>query len=103
MNSASHCARALEPILQYGEDCMVERDETSARNTAHRLRLLRKAEGEETALAWAARMGLSQSQLHNFVTGRRLTRDAAIRIATRVPGMTTDGFSWAAKVDWQSI
>jgi hypothetical protein len=57
---------------------------------AKRLRLLRKAEGEDSSSAWARRMNMSLPQYSNYEGGHPLSRDAAITLATRVPGLTTD-------------
>jgi transcriptional regulator with XRE-family HTH domain len=58
--------------------------------TSKRLRLLRKAEGDDSSSAWAERMGLTQPQLSNYENGIPLSRDAAIKMAEHVPGLTTD-------------
>jgi transcriptional regulator with XRE-family HTH domain len=57
---------------------------------AQRLRLLRKAEGGENSSRWAARMGMTLPQLSNYENGVPLSRNAAITMAKRVPGLTTD-------------
>ena len=57
---------------------------------AKRLRLLRIAEGEDSSGAWARRMGMSGPQYSNYENGIPLSRNAAITLATRVPGLTTD-------------
>lgn len=58
--------------------------------TAKRLRLLRVAEGGDNSSRWAARMGLTLPQLSNFENGVPLSKVAAIAMATKVPGLTTD-------------
>src|SRR4051812_27247175 len=57
---------------------------------AKRLRLLRKAEGCDNSSAWARRMGLTLPQLSNFENGVPLSRNAAINMVRRVPGLTMD-------------
>jgi transcriptional regulator with XRE-family HTH domain len=66
----------------------VEHDRDSA--IAKRLRLLRKAQGDDSASGWARRMDMSPQQYSNYESGYPLPRDAAITLATRVPGLTTD-------------
>jgi transcriptional regulator with XRE-family HTH domain len=52
-----------------------------------RLRLLRKAEGIETAMSFAARMGWAQSGMSQFETGKRqLPRDKALQLCDKIPG-----------------
>lgn len=57
---------------------------------ATRLRLIRLAEGETNSSRWAKRMGWTLPQLSNYENGVMISRDAAIRMANRVPGLTTD-------------
>lgn len=57
---------------------------------ARRLRQLRKAEGGESSTAWAKRMGMTLPQLSNYENGVPLSRNAAIVLVHRVPGLTTD-------------
>lgn len=66
--------------------------ETGGRESpvAVRLRLIRMAEGEANALRWAKRMGWSAPQLSNYENGVMISRDAAIKMANMVPGLTTD-------------
>lgn len=57
---------------------------------AKRLRILRRAEGVSKSSVWAARMGMSLQQLSNYENGRLLSRNSAITLAKRVPGLTLD-------------
>lgn len=57
---------------------------------ARRLRLLRKAEGGDNSTIWAKRMGMTLPQLSNYENGVKLSRDAAILMCKRVPGLTMD-------------
>jgi transcriptional regulator with XRE-family HTH domain len=57
---------------------------------ARRLRILRKAEGGDSSSAWAKRMGMTLPQYSNYENGVPLSKPAAVRLATRVPGLTTD-------------
>jgi hypothetical protein len=57
---------------------------------AQRLRLIRLAEGETNSTRWAKRMGWTVPQLSNYENGVLISRDAAIRMADQVPGLTTD-------------
>lgn len=57
---------------------------------ATRLRLIRMAEGETNSSRWAKRMGWTLPQLSNYENGVIISRDAAIRMANTVPGLTTD-------------
>lgn len=57
---------------------------------ATRLRLIRLAEGETNSSRWAKRMGWTLPQLSNYENGVLISRDAAIQMANRVPGLTTD-------------
>lgn len=57
---------------------------------AQRLRLIRMAEGETNSSRWAQRMGWTGPQLSNYENGVVISRDAAIQMANRVPGLTTD-------------
>lgn len=57
---------------------------------SRRLRLVRVAEGEENSSRWAKKMGWTLPQLSNYENGVLISRDAAIRMANRVPGLTTD-------------
>lgn len=57
---------------------------------ARRLRWIRLAEGETNSSRWAKRMGWTVPQLSNYENGVLISRDAAIRMADRVPGLTTD-------------
>ena len=57
---------------------------------AKRLRLVRLAEGETNSSKWAKRMGWTLPQLSNYENGVMISRDAAIRMADSVPGLTTD-------------
>ncbi len=57
---------------------------------AKRLRLLRKAQGNDSASVCAKHMSMSVAKYCNYENGYPLPRDAAITLATRVPGLTTD-------------
>lgn len=57
---------------------------------AKRLRLLRRAEGGDNSSTWAKRMGMTLPQLSNYENGVPLSKTAAITMAKRVPGLTTD-------------
>jgi hypothetical protein len=57
---------------------------------ARRLRLLRRAEGGDNSSTWARRMGMTLPQLSNYENGVPLSRNAAITMARKVPGLTTD-------------
>ncbi|MDE5451302.1 hypothetical protein GWE18_00225 [Bradyrhizobium sp. CSA112] len=57
---------------------------------ATRLRLIRLAEGETNSSRWAKRMGWTLPQLSNYENGVRISLNAAIQMAERVPGLTTD-------------
>lgn len=66
--------------------------ETGGRESegARRLRLIRLAEGVTNSTVWAKRMGWTPPQLSNYENGVRISLNAAIRMADRVPGLTTD-------------
>lgn len=70
----------------------MERPETGGKNSAiaRRLRVLRKAEGDPRPIIWARRVGWSISQLSNYESGVPLSKNAAIGLATLIPGLTTD-------------
>lgn len=57
---------------------------------ARRLRLIRIAEGETNSSRWAKRLGWTLPQLSNYENGVTISRNAAIQMANRVPGLTTD-------------
>jgi hypothetical protein len=57
---------------------------------ARRMRWIRLAEGETNSSRWARRMDWTLPQLSNYENGVLISRDAAIRMAERVPGLTTD-------------
>lgn len=68
---------------------MVQRDEPRADDEeAHRMRLLRRAEGfSESAQAFARRVGWTPTQLSNYEGGlRRVPRDAALQLLKVTPG-----------------
>lgn len=48
------------------------------------------AEGEDNSTRWAKRMGWTVPQLSNYENGVMISRDAAIRMAEEVAGLTTD-------------
>lgn len=78
---------------------MLERRQAGGRNSeeARRLRWLRVAEGAVNSAEWARRIGWSQSQLSNYENGVRLSRDAAIHLCRKVPGLTTDWLWFGAE------
>ena len=78
---------------------MLERRQAGGRNSeeARRLRWLRAAEGAENSTEWARRIGWSLPQLSNYENGVRLSRDAAINIVKKVPGLTTDWLWFGAE------
>ena len=54
---------------------------------AQRFRLLRRAEGYDSGSAWANHLGWGQSAVSMYETGqRRVPRDAALHLMTKVPG-----------------
>ena len=54
---------------------------------ARRFRLLRRAEGYESSIAWANYLGWGQAGVSNFERGfRRVPRDAALYLLKKVPG-----------------
>lgn len=57
---------------------------------ARRLRLIRLAEGETNSSRWAKRLGWTLPQLSNYENGVMISRNAAIQMANRIPGLTTD-------------
>lgn len=57
---------------------------------AKRLRLLRMAEGGDNSSTWAIRMGMTLPQLSNYENGVPLSRNSAIKLVQRIPGLTTD-------------
>lgn len=69
---------------------------------AKRLRLLRIAEGGDNSTVWSRRVGMTLPQLSNYENGVMLSRDAAIRLATRVPGLTTD-WLWLGREEGLSV
>ena len=66
--------------------------ETGGRNSpgAKRLRHLRRAEGGVSSSTWAARMGMTRPQISNYENGLPLSKNAAVRLAQQIPGLTTD-------------
>src|SRR5882724_3642569 len=57
---------------------------------AKRLRLIRIAEGETNSSRWAKRLGWTLPQLSNYENGVTISRNAAIQMANRIDGLTTD-------------
>lgn len=57
---------------------------------SQRLRWVRLAEGFENSAHFASRVGLGATAYSQYENGVRLSLDAAIKIADRVPGLTTD-------------
>jgi transcriptional regulator with XRE-family HTH domain len=58
--------------------------------SAQRLRVLRHALGFPTQAAFAAFLGVELTRWNNFERGRPLSREVAITLATRIPGLTVD-------------
>src|ERR1700730_6347653 len=69
---------------------------------ARRVRLIRLAEGETNSSKWAKRMGWTLPQLSNYENGVLISRDAAIRMADQVPGLTTD-YILRGKMDGMTV
>jgi transcriptional regulator with XRE-family HTH domain len=57
---------------------------------SQRLRWVRLAEGFENSAQFASRVGIGATAYSQYENGVRLSLDAAIMIANRVPGLTTD-------------
>jgi transcriptional regulator with XRE-family HTH domain len=57
---------------------------------ARRLRLIRLAMEETNSSRWAKRIGWSVPQLSNYENGVLISRDAAIKMANNIDGLTTD-------------
>lgn len=57
---------------------------------SQRLRWVRLAEGFDNSARFAARVGIGDTTYSQYENGIRLSRDAAEKIANRVPGLTTD-------------
>lgn len=57
---------------------------------ARRLRLIRLAEQETNSSRWARKLGWTLPQLSNYENGVTISRNAAIQMANRIPGLTTD-------------
>ena len=70
----------------------MERRESGGRESpgARRLRILRLAEGYENAASWAKYVGIGITQLSNYENGIPISKNAAVQLANRVPGLTTD-------------
>ncbi|MDB5607820.1 MAG: hypothetical protein JWP25_4720 [Bradyrhizobium sp.] len=71
---------------------MAERRETGGREalSAKRLRWIRIAEGVNNLAVWAEKTGISITALSNYENGIPISKAAAIQMADRVPGLTTD-------------
>ena len=86
---------------------MGERRETGGRESpgARRLRLIRMAEGGDKPAVWAQRVGMTVTQLSNYENGIPISKNAAIRMANRIEGLTTDyilrGVEAGLSVDFQ--
>jgi transcriptional regulator with XRE-family HTH domain len=57
---------------------------------SQRLRWVRLAEGFDNSAQFASHVGLGTTAYSQYENGVRLSLDAAIKIANRVPGLTTD-------------
>lgn len=57
---------------------------------SQRLRWVRLAEGVENSAAFAKRVGIGPTTYSQYENGIRLSLDAAIKIANKIPGLTTD-------------
>lgn len=57
---------------------------------SQRVRWVRLAEGFEKSEIFAKRVGIGITAYSQYENGVRLSRDAAVKIANRVPGLTTD-------------
>lgn len=57
---------------------------------SQRLRWVRLAERIEKSEIFARRVGIGTTTYSQYENGVRLSRDAAVMIANRVPGLTTD-------------
>lgn len=57
---------------------------------AMRLRLIRMAAGGDKPGVWAPRVGMTVTQLSNYENGIPISKNAAITMANRIPGLTTD-------------
>lgn len=57
---------------------------------SQRLRWVRLAEGYENSALFASRVGINATAYSQYENGVRLSRDAAVKIANRIPGLTTD-------------
>jgi hypothetical protein len=86
---------------------MGERRETGGREGpgARRLRLIRAAAGGDKPPVFAQRVGMTVTQLSNYENGIPISKNAAIRMANRIPGLTTDyilrGVESGLSVDFQ--
>src|SRR5262245_3743417 len=58
--------------------------------TAQRLRWLRAAEGDETATAFANKLGIAPQRYHNMEAGFPLSLEVALLIVQAVPGCSLD-------------
>ncbi|MDB5397397.1 MAG: hypothetical protein JWM91_4903 [Rhodospirillales bacterium] len=57
---------------------------------SQRLRWVRLAEGFENSAEFAGKVGLGATTYSQYENGIRLSLDAAIKIANKIPGLTTD-------------
>lgn len=57
---------------------------------SQRLRWVRLAEGYENSALFAKRVNIGSTAYSQYENGVRLSRDAAEKIANKVPGLTTD-------------
>lgn len=57
---------------------------------AQRLIKLREALDFEESAEFAREMGYTPTRWNNFENGQRLTRDVALRLVQKIPGLTTD-------------
>jgi plasmid maintenance system antidote protein VapI len=58
--------------------------------TALRIRQLREAEGFPSATAFAAKLGITTSRLSNIENGSPLSHDVAMKIVTKIHGVSLD-------------
>jgi hypothetical protein len=67
------------------------KDPASNESIASRLKLLRKAVSEgDNQTAFAARVGVELKRWNNFERGKPLSKEIAILLVQRIPGLTLD-------------
>ncbi|MCD0415715.1 hypothetical protein LOC51_00675 [Rubrivivax sp. JA1024] len=91
LDSAESLASAISPAMTR-KKIAPEEDELSAGQAgqADRLKLLRRTLGYETAISFAAFLGLGYTTYHPFEKGQPLSREAAFRLVRKIPGLTLD-------------